>query len=85
MQWISDNWLLLLLGGGMLAMHLFGHGKRGGHGGHGGGKGGGGCCGGRKAPDKPEPELSTTTIPPSGPKTGADTDAAIQAENSSER
>ncbi|WP_035919563.1 hypothetical protein [Leisingera aquimarina] len=31
MQWIVDNWLILLLGGGMVAMHLFGHG----HGGHG--------------------------------------------------
>lgn len=34
MQWIVDNWLILLLGGGMVAMHLFGHGH-GGHGGHG--------------------------------------------------
>ena len=34
MQWIIDNWLLLALGGGMIAMHLFGHGH-GGHGGHG--------------------------------------------------
>lgn len=30
MQWIVDNWVLLLLGGGFLAMHLFGHGH--GHG-----------------------------------------------------
>ena len=36
MQWIMDNWVILLLVGGMLAMHLFGHG----HGGHGGGHGG---------------------------------------------
>ena len=35
MQWILDNWLILLLGGGMVAMHLFGHG----HGGHGKSKG----------------------------------------------
>ena len=35
MQWIVDNWLILLLGGGVVAMHLFGFG----HGGHGrGGK-----------------------------------------------
>ncbi len=34
MQWIVDNWLVLLLGGGMVAMHLFGHGH-GSHGGHG--------------------------------------------------
>lgn len=33
MEWIQDNWLILLLGGGMVAMHLFGHGH-GGHGGH---------------------------------------------------
>jgi len=31
MQWIAENWFLLLFGGGMLAMHLFGHGKHGGH------------------------------------------------------
>lgn len=35
MQWLAENWLLLLLVGGMAAMHLFGHGH-GGHGGHGG-------------------------------------------------
>jgi len=26
MQWVFENWLLLLLGGGMVAMHVFGHG-----------------------------------------------------------
>ena len=26
MQWIVENWLLLAVGGGMIAMHLFGHG-----------------------------------------------------------
>lgn len=33
MQWIVENWLLLLLGGGMIAIHLFGHGhgKNGSH------------------------------------------------------
>ena len=30
MQWIIENWLLVLLGGGMIVMHLFGHGH--GHG-----------------------------------------------------
>jgi len=29
MQWVLDNWLLLLFGGGMVLMHLFGHGKHG--------------------------------------------------------
>ena len=37
MQWLLDNWILVLFGVGMLAMHLFGHG----HGGHGGKKGDG--------------------------------------------
>lgn len=32
MQWILENWILVLVGGGMIAMHLFGHGH--GHGGH---------------------------------------------------
>jgi len=26
MSWIVENWLVLLFGGGMLALHLFGHG-----------------------------------------------------------
>ena len=26
MQWIIENWLLLLVGGGFVALHLFGHG-----------------------------------------------------------
>lgn len=60
MQWLVDNWILVLLGGGMIAMHLFGHGR---HGGHGGGKAkGGGSCGGAahktadaKA-DRPDPD-----------------------------
>ncbi len=48
MEWLSENWIWLLLFGGMGAMHLFGHR----HGGGGGGRGGGGgCCGGGKGPD----------------------------------
>ncbi len=33
MQWVIENWILVLVGGGMLAMHLFGHGHghKGGH------------------------------------------------------
>jgi len=45
MEWINENWIWLLLGGGMIGMHLFGHGKHG----HGGG---GGCCGGGHAHGK---------------------------------
>jgi hypothetical protein len=41
MQWLADNWIWLVVIGGMVGMHMFGHG----HGAHGKG-GGGGCCGG---------------------------------------
>jgi hypothetical protein len=34
MQWITENWLLILLGGGLITLHLFGHSKHGGKGGH---------------------------------------------------
>jgi len=58
MQWIVDNWIWLALGGGMLALHMFGHGK----GGH--GKGGHDCCtgGGHGSEVKPDLELSAKTI-----------------------
>lgn len=61
MEWITENWLLILLGGGMLAMHLFGH-KHGGKGKSGEGKpGGGGCCGGNsKLREKLPPETAET-------------------------
>jgi len=36
MEWLSENWLWVLIGVVFIAMHLFGHG---GHGGHGGGHG----------------------------------------------
>ena len=45
MEWLLDNWVLVLFGGGMIAMHMFGHGghgKNGGHGGH-------ACCKSRTA------------------------------------
>ncbi len=31
MQWIIENWILLLVGGGLVAMHLFSHGHKGKH------------------------------------------------------
>jgi hypothetical protein len=35
MQWILENWVLLLVGGAMLAMHLFRHERKGrGHASH---------------------------------------------------
>jgi len=54
MQWILDNWVLILLGGGMIAMHLRGHGSK--------GHGGGGCCGGKSKP-KPEEDSEPTLQP----------------------
>lgn len=37
MSWLAENWLWVALGGGFIAMHLFGH-RGGGHGSHGKGK-----------------------------------------------
>lgn len=38
MEWLSENWVFLLVVIAMTAMHLFGHGGHGGHGSHGGGR-----------------------------------------------
>ena len=55
MEWFSQNWVWVLFFGGMIAMHLFGHG---GHGGHGGENGnvvpGPGPAGKDNAPKTPE-------------------------------
>ena len=32
MEWLSENWVFLLVVAAMAAMHLFGHGGHGGHG-----------------------------------------------------
>lgn len=32
MQWLSENWVFLLVAIAFVAMHLFGHGGHGGHG-----------------------------------------------------
>lgn len=55
MQWILDNWLLLLLGGGMVAMHVFGHG----HGGHGRGRDDGAGAEPEKGPGVPADKAET--------------------------
>ncbi|MGE0874865.1 MAG: DUF2933 domain-containing protein [Burkholderiales bacterium] len=34
MNWLSENWIWIVVGVAFVAMHIFGHG---GHGGHGGG------------------------------------------------
>ena len=41
MEWFLQNWVWVLFFAGMIAMHMFGHGRHGGHAGHGGGNGGG--------------------------------------------
>lgn len=46
MEWLSQNWVWVVLIAGFVAMYLLGHG---GHGGHGG-------CGGRHADRKPDGE-----------------------------
>ena len=45
MEWLSENWLWVLIGVAFLAMHMFGHGGHGGRGGH-GSQGGDGDDGG---------------------------------------
>ncbi len=65
MEWVSENWIWLLLGLGMVGMHMFGHG-RGSHRGHGSGHAhgghGGGCCGGMggHGRTRPEPQSAPT-------------------------
>ena len=54
MQWLSENWFLVVLFGGMGAMHLFGHGK-----------GGHGCCGpAKKQPQTEDIAEATDTAGP---------------------
>jgi len=72
MQWILDNWLLVLLVGGMIAMHL-GHGMHGSKGDHGVDedcghgackKTGKKCCGDHKK----EPQIDAEAKPASASK-----------------
>jgi len=32
MEWLTENWIWVLIGIAFVAMHMFGHGKHGGHG-----------------------------------------------------
>ena len=36
MEWLSANWVWILIGIAFVGMHMFGHGGHGGHGSHGG-------------------------------------------------
>jgi hypothetical protein len=40
MEWLSENWVWVLIGIAFIAMHMFGHGGHGEHRGHGGSGGG---------------------------------------------
>jgi hypothetical protein len=70
MQWVVDNWLLVVLFGGMGAMHLFGHG---GHGGH-GKRGKRGKHDGHDGQDKAGPQVdrdaANDVTPPAGEDAG---------------
>ena len=73
MQWITENWILLLLGGGMLIMHMFGHGKHGGHGRrrkHDDPDSDQAKTGPENSGDESETALSPTSVPKSGRQTG---------------
>jgi hypothetical protein len=51
MNWLSQNWVWVLIAAAFIAAHLFGHG---GHGSHGGGGGGGHRHGGSEDEKKQE-------------------------------
>lgn len=51
MQWLSENWVWVLVGIAFVAMHLFGHGGHGGHGGPGRDEGDR-----QRTPEKPAPQ-----------------------------
>lgn len=50
-EWLSQNWVWVLIAVGFVAMHLFGHGGHGGHGGQGGS--------GRRSTDKETGDAGT--------------------------
>lgn len=60
MEWLSDNWFIVALFGGMAAWHLFGRKHGAGQGGccSGGALDSGGCCGG----DEPAKEQKQPAI-----------------------
>ncbi len=61
MEWVLDNWIWILFGVGMIAMHMFGHGGHGDHGGHGGHGGHGKSRDGASQTDrKSEPDAPST-------------------------
>lgn len=60
MDWLSQNWVWILIGAAFIGAHLFGHGYGGhGHSGHGRGGCGGGDCGGKAAAKTPLKRLAS--------------------------
>lgn len=55
MQWLTENWVWVLIAAAFIGMHFFGHG---GHGGH----GGGGCCGGHGRGDSSDKKDSRKPV-----------------------
>lgn len=60
MQWLSENWVWVLIGIAFIAFHMFGHGGHGGHGGHRGDDG----RGGDRKPGRDTAERSDADAPP---------------------
>ncbi len=63
MDWLSQNWIWVVVFVAFIGMHLFGHGGHGGRGGH------GGCCGGgnqRPAGEEPPNEEQPNENRPQG-------------------
>jgi hypothetical protein len=68
MEWLSANWLWVLIGIAFIAMHMFGHGGHGGHRGHGGSN-----RGREIRPDSAEgrEEYAPPAHPTRGPRSGS--------------
>lgn len=70
MNWLANNWIIVVAGLAFLAFHFLGHRGHGGHGGHGGG--GHGRHGGHgQAPSATPPETETATEQGTLPQNGA--------------
>jgi hypothetical protein len=82
MQWLLDNWIWILIVGGFIALHMFGHGGHGSRGKRGGQGGGGSCCGGKSKTESESQPNALSKMDPSS-KSGGDTDKAKPAEESS--
>ena len=62
MEWLTANWLWILVFIAFVGMHMFGHGGHAGHGGH----GGAGSKHGADDAQKDSPQPNDTAAPPGG-------------------